>query len=498
MQFCKLADSTDWQQSEFQSTETILLLQGCRNRKAWEFIQVYNGLNRLGLLNESSKALGLGVGHECLIYAFSNLCQTVVATDLYNSEAWSTASMSTDEVYQKNPFPYAADRLVVRHMDMTAIDYPDASFDFVWSCCAIEHVNTFEDLHKVYQEIHRVLKPGGIAALTTEYNPTEQHSYEPNMLFTDRYWLEQWLMGDRPLIQGFELLDAPDLNLKAVPENEPKYRRYPEDSIQIYIKDGIVNSISLFLRKAGDFSQPYHNDWLPQPFKLYLEACLQQKKQQFQAAEVLFKQLLENEQLEPRLRVAVLQQLIVALRKQNKTEAALHYCQEVIPLCDQTADSDQLLPLAHQFKRSGLWNAAKQLYERVETLPSSNLSQVIRSLIGQAECAAHEHHLEPALVLLDQAHQHLTADCLDEAARLYFYQGFYNEQLKNLDVAIQVYQLAIDKAVPESHLQKNARFRREQCLNAAQNNVQNNAQNDKGRILSGIKRRIKHLLKRSL
>jgi SAM-dependent methyltransferase len=500
MQFCKLADSTDWQRPDFQATESVLLLNGCRNRKAWEFIQVYNGLNHLGLLHGEAKALGLGVGHECLIYAFSNLCQRVVATDLYNSENWSTASMSTDEVYHKNPFPYPADRLVVQHMDMTQIEFPDASFDFIWSCCAIEHVNTFEDLHRVYQEIHRVLKPGGIAALTTEYNTTDWHSYEPNMLFTDRYWIEHWLTGNHPLIQGFELLDLPDLSLTAVPENEPQYRRYPEASIQVYTKDVILNSISFFLRKTEEFSQPYCDDWLPQSVNLYLNACQQQRTKQFQKAESLLKQLLDDEAIELRLRVAALQRLIVCLRGQNKAAEALQYCQIAVPLGNEATDSDRLLPLANQCKKSGLWDDAKHLYQRVETLPGADMKQVIRSIIGQAECAAHENNLLQALALVDRAHQYLAPEHMDEAANIYFHQGFYNEQLGNLDLAIQTYQLAIEASMPDSNLQKNAQLRRGQCLQVQRDRVDSQAVQTKSRsdrrlALNAVGNVVKNLFK---
>lgn len=249
MKFCKVADISDWQNAEFQETASLLICAGY-SRKAWEFIQVYEGLKHLGLLNGESKAIGLGVGHENLIYAFTNVCQHVTATDLYDSQNWSTASMAVQEIYERNPFPYERDRLTVQHMDMTQLDYPDASFDFVWSCCAIEHVNNFRDLHRVYQEIHRVLKPGGIAALTTEFNPTDQPSYEPNMLFTDQTWMEIWLTGADPLVRGFEPVDQVDYQLSDRPENQPLPRRHPQGSIQVYCNDVYLNSIAFFTKNG--------------------------------------------------------------------------------------------------------------------------------------------------------------------------------------------------------------------------------------------------------
>lgn len=351
--FCKVADASDWDNPEFQATASLLALKG-KSRKAWEFIHVYSKLKQLGLLNGETKAIGLGVGHECLIYAFTNGCKEVVATDLYNSQNWSTASMATADVYNKSHFPYQREKLVVQHMDMTNIEYPDATFDFVWSCCSIEHVSSFEALHKVYSEIHRVLKPGGIAALTTEYNPTDRHSYEPHMLFTDQYWIDHWLTGSNPLIQGFELLDPFDFSLTAVAENEPAPRRSRGTQIQVISKDIILNSIAFFLRKTGEFSQPYRDSWLADSWRIYLAACADSKASNVGKAQTRFKQLLQNESLDPRLKIGAARYLSALLLEQNKFAEAKEVCEQVLPYLETDGGGDHLLPLAHSFKRVGL------------------------------------------------------------------------------------------------------------------------------------------------
>ena len=46
----------------------------------------------------------------------------------------------------------------VRHMDATALDFADASFDFVWSWGVIHHSS---HTGRIIREIYRVLKPGG-------------------------------------------------------------------------------------------------------------------------------------------------------------------------------------------------------------------------------------------------------------------------------------------------------------------------------------------------
>jgi SAM-dependent methyltransferase len=50
----------------------------------------------------------------------------------------------------------------IRQMDAEAMEFPDASFDFIWSWGVIHHsANT----RLVLQEMHRVLRPGGKATV---------------------------------------------------------------------------------------------------------------------------------------------------------------------------------------------------------------------------------------------------------------------------------------------------------------------------------------------
>ncbi len=466
MKFCKLADITDWQQPNFPTTQA-LLHEPYRHRKTWEYIQVYNGLQALGFLNGKTRALGLGVGTESLIYAFTNVCESVVATDLYNSQSWETAALPTAEVYQKNLFPYQPDRLAVQHMDMTQIEFPDESFDFVWSCCSIEHVNSFRDLHKVYQEIHRVLKPNGIAALTTEYNPGDQHSYEPNMLFTDRYWIQQWFTAEQPLVTGFELVDPLDLTIADAPENQPRSKQKPEAAIPVYSKDIVINSVAFFLRKSAAFTQAYSDRWLPDPLQRYLTACDHHRQAAFAEAESLFQQLVEDEAIDPRIRLGALRYLLVTLKAENKLETLRHYGQQFFHLCQTSEDSDHLLPIAHQFKKAELWQEAQAVYTQITQLRGASANQVVRSFIGQAECCDSNSDYLAALAFIDQADRAISRTCEDEQPKIYFHRGFYQEKLANFAAAIAAYQQALAIASSSSaKFRQNCQFRLDKCQEA--------------------------------
>ena len=53
-------------------------------------------------------------------------------------------------------------RAVIRRMDAEALDFPDQSFDFVWSWGVIHHSS---NTRKILEEMRRVLKPGGKAVI---------------------------------------------------------------------------------------------------------------------------------------------------------------------------------------------------------------------------------------------------------------------------------------------------------------------------------------------
>ncbi len=145
-------------------------------RKRWELGWLAQQFEEINGDRRVESMLGLGVGAEPIIYHFTHVADRVVATDLYDpGGSWLEARLTHDQVFVANPFPYQRSHLTVRSMDMRSIDYPAESFDCVWSCSSVEHVSTLEEFIEVFREIHRVLKPGGYALITTEFSLDEPY-----------------------------------------------------------------------------------------------------------------------------------------------------------------------------------------------------------------------------------------------------------------------------------------------------------------------------------
>jgi SAM-dependent methyltransferase len=116
-------------------------------RKYWEFSQGVYALEELGLLHNGSNALGVGSGHEHIVFYLATLLGHVTATDLYDMPGgWhgregDPSMLTAPEQYIAHILPAHTwrERLTMLAMDGTRLQFPDASFDVVFSFSAIEH-----------------------------------------------------------------------------------------------------------------------------------------------------------------------------------------------------------------------------------------------------------------------------------------------------------------------------------------------------------------------
>jgi len=140
-------------------------------RNAWELAMLALFLRDAGRLHERTEALAVGAGDERIVFWLANRIGRVVATDIYGAGTFAGreafASMLT-EPRAHAPFPYREDRLEVRYMDGRELEFPDSSFDVVFSVSSIEHFGGPADIARAARELGRVLRPGGHAVVLTE------------------------------------------------------------------------------------------------------------------------------------------------------------------------------------------------------------------------------------------------------------------------------------------------------------------------------------------
>ena len=143
------------------------------HRKDWEWALGIIAMKRFGKLNNKNTALGIGAGRELILFYLTNYLDHLYATDLYSRKEWENFAPVDflDNPSKYAPFPYDQSALTVLRMDGTKLEFPPDSFDIVFSFSSIEHFGGADHSGalKSLKEMERVLKPGGIAIVATEY-----------------------------------------------------------------------------------------------------------------------------------------------------------------------------------------------------------------------------------------------------------------------------------------------------------------------------------------
>ena len=219
----RLVRPSEWLDSVFLKIATEELRQLVMpHRKLWEYVSVIQAFQDLHVLDGTKVALGLGTGTEPLSFYFARRAAHVYACDLYSENAqWGEARVSLEGAYNQSPFPYPRERLEFRNMDMRRIDFPVQSIDFVWSCSAVEHVTSCDELIAIFSGIGRVLRPNGYAAITTEFNLTSEPHYLPNLVLFDESVLRRIETET-----NLRLVDPLDLTLEDHPFMVPFHSDY--------------------------------------------------------------------------------------------------------------------------------------------------------------------------------------------------------------------------------------------------------------------------------
>ena len=173
--YAKLCDRRDFDDVELRGTLRDVVPGHERDRelerKYWEYAMLALFMRDVGALHDDAEVLAVGAGHEAPLFWLANRVGRIVATDIYGEGSFSdheAADSMLDDPARFAPYPYREDRLEVRWMDARRLQFPDSSFDCVFTLSSIEHFGSLNEIASAAAEIGRVVKPGGHAFVVTE------------------------------------------------------------------------------------------------------------------------------------------------------------------------------------------------------------------------------------------------------------------------------------------------------------------------------------------
>lgn len=244
---------------------------GVADTKQWECAMACRALRDLGALHGEAVILGVGAGTEITSYYLTKHARLVVATDRYLRPGnWEDVAppLMLARPERFSPIPFDRNRLLVEHMDGRRLRFPDATFDGIFSSGSIEHFGSLAYVANAAFEMGRVLKPGGILTLSTEYKlagPPGGDGWGPDTIIFSRDRIQKYIVE----ASGLEPVDElrtdvsrrtmeceRDLETFLRSAEEPldwtsKVARYPN---LVLVHSGYVfTSIHLVLRKTESY-----------------------------------------------------------------------------------------------------------------------------------------------------------------------------------------------------------------------------------------------------
>lgn len=176
----QFATAAQFDEPVFRELVTALDLAPRHHRKVWEHAFIIATFNRYRLFAGSKRVIGFGCGRERLPAYLAARGLEVLATDAPEDtsarQGWSTTNQFAKEVSDLY-FPRVVDRaafdrlVTFRPVDMNVLPSDLAGqFDACWSACSLEHLGSLKHGLDFIESSLEVLKPGGIAVHTTEFN----------------------------------------------------------------------------------------------------------------------------------------------------------------------------------------------------------------------------------------------------------------------------------------------------------------------------------------
>jgi SAM-dependent methyltransferase len=178
MQYSSCA-SRDFFHPEFKRLSQLIGVEEIFHRKHWEWVFIVYQAYQKQVVGPGKRGIVFGVGEEMLPSVFAKAGTTITATDapldIGVAQGWQAttqyaaglAALPSGDM-DRAEFER---RVEWRECDMNAIDPAFTDYDFCWSSCCLEHLGDLrKGLDFVLNSVERVLKVGGVAIHTTEFN----------------------------------------------------------------------------------------------------------------------------------------------------------------------------------------------------------------------------------------------------------------------------------------------------------------------------------------
>lgn len=228
------------------------------HRKLWEYVYVLRAAEQHGLLEPGRRALGFGVGREPIPAALARYGLSVVATDLANEadepDNWAATDQRASDLSMLSMPDIVSDdvlaeRVALRHVDMTVIPDDLGEFDFVWSCCAFEHLGSREAGLEFVVRTLRLLRPGGVSVHTTELEltPRDGTAEYGNIVVYRTSDLDA--LVEQVRVSGFEVESNWYVSLDTSVDRLIAQPPYEVAHLKLTIGESVSTSVGLLIRR---------------------------------------------------------------------------------------------------------------------------------------------------------------------------------------------------------------------------------------------------------
>lgn len=233
------------------------------HRKLWEWCAIAQALEERGMLAPNRKGIGFAVGREPLASLFAARGADLVASDFHGEAAdasWAKTGQLGDSLANIHwpgslPFDEFSAKVSYQNIDMRDLSrIPREAFDFSWSSCSFEHLGSLEAGFQFLIDSLACLKPGGIAAHTTEYNVSSNDGTleaGDNVIYRKKD-IEAFDRHLRKLGCAIEAMNFdPGWEQHDIAFDYPPFYTHGRQHLKLQLGEYISTSILLIIRKAA-------------------------------------------------------------------------------------------------------------------------------------------------------------------------------------------------------------------------------------------------------